>query len=242
MPPDNAVRKLINSRITVLIENARSASALIHGPTVGQLREAYLRDFAASLIPHQLAITSGFLADPLGALSPQLDFIVYDPMRLPRIVLQPDLAVVPIDSALLVAEIKSDLTTDVFEQLQRQRESINAMAHSAQPIVGAHLKVLHAVLAYENSVAVETLKKWFQQQADLMSVCVLNEWSIDRLKPAQLQQVTPTPDNPYGHVLTFVSRLYNGLLEVARMREKLTPRFEEYLFPEEPTSAQPVAG
>lgn len=236
-PPTNAIREIVRSRIRVLVENGRNASAMSHAATVGDLREAYLRQFLAALVPQRFAITSGFITDPLGNLSPQLDFIAYDRSALPPIVLPTDVAVVPVDAAVLVAEIKSGLAGTTLEQVKRQRDSIGKMYHTYVLQQGARFIVPHVVLAFESTLSAETVENWFKEVSDLLSVCVVSSFSIDRIAKNEVQRILPSAADEHVHVLTFVFRLFNLLEKVVSMRLGQPPRLEDYLLPERPANA-----
>jgi len=225
----NAIREFMRSRIRVLVENLRAASTVTHAGTVGVLRETYLRNFLADLIPPRYSITSGFVTDPVGNLSPQLDFIVYDRTSLPPILFPTDIAIVPVDSAVVVAEVKSNLDSTAFEQVKRQRSSLNEMYHTMGLEAGARFILPHVVLAFETSIGPDRAVEWLKEAKDLLSVCVINSFAVDRFEDLSYERTLPSERDEHLHVLTFVFRLLNLLSQVVVMRRGTQPRLQEYL-------------
>ncbi len=232
----NLLREFVVSRVRVLAENLRSAGAVPHGATVGALREAHLRQFLADLVPQRFAITAGFITDPLGTLSPQLDFVVYDRTSLPPLLLPTDVAVVPVDAAVLVAEIKSQLVMGDIEQAVRQREALSAMHHTGfigpltsvtRKDTGDRFILPHIMLSYDSAIAPASVQRWFDAMPDLLAVCSVNSFTASRIGNNEVEVLAKTEG--YEHVLTFIVRLSNIIEQVIAPREYMSPRLGAYL-------------
>lgn len=234
----NTLRELLRSRIRTLLENCRAAGELKHALTAGMLRENYLREFFRDLIPAAFRVATGFVIDADGRSTPQLDFIVYDPSALPPVVLSHDLAVLPCESVVLVAEIKSTLTTSDFSQIEQQRAALNALQYAAHDVPGGAMRIPHVVFALDCKVARTTICDWMRKCNDVMSVCVIGSFFVDRVA-GELQTWQPEAGS-FNETLATIFRLHNGVLDVTAMRERLKFKYEDYMFPELPADG-PVA-
>lgn len=228
----NPIRELMRSRVRTLLENCRAAGEVKHGLTVGSLRENYLREFFRDVVPPSFRVASGFVVDADGIMSPQLDFIVYNPGALPPMILGHDLAVLPVESVVLVAEIKSTLTTTDFDQVKAQRAALNSMKVAVPDDAKGEMRIPHAIFALDCKVALTTLRSWLEECGDIMSVCIVGRFFVDRVE-GDIQTWSP-PEGTFDETLTTIFRLYNGVLNIENMRKTLTFKFEDYMFPEEP--------
>jgi hypothetical protein len=229
----NQIQQLVVSRIRALMENAESAGVLLHHGSVGAIREKYAREFLLNFVPRNLAITSGFISDPLGNQTPQLDVIVYDPSRLPPITMPAEIAIIPSDSALAIVEIKSNLTVSALEQIMRQLASIETMAHAGTSVSAeARVIVPQVVLAYESTVAVDTMESWFSKCQNLVLLCVLNSVTISKATADLRSRTYGSTDNNYKNVRVFGAQFFELLHQVAQLRRSVTPAISRYLVPE----------
>src|ERR1700740_3398836 len=112
----NPIQKIVSSRLSSLMGQYESVEAIAHMQTRGQLREGFLIEFFKEVIPQKLSINSGIICDASGATTTQLDFIVTDESSLPSMGFGGMIAVVPVESALMCAEIKTTLTVQALEQ------------------------------------------------------------------------------------------------------------------------------
>jgi hypothetical protein len=230
---DNHILQLVTDRIGALIVAAKSSGALSHAGTVGTVREQQLRDFLSTLLPVPLAVTSGFISDSLGQLTPQLDLIVYDPPRLPQIAMSPDIAVVPSDSALLMAEIKSTLNTSVLDQALRQLAAIQNMAHSGTGAQdGESVIVPQIIVAFESEVSLETVDSWFAQCPNLLMVSVLSSATLAKTGESERTITLGSAANNYMNVRAFIVHFFSLLHQVAKLRRSISPQLAHYLMPE----------
>lgn len=75
----NAVLQVVESRVRQLLERYEESTAIEHKATKGSLREGYLRQFFAELVPNSVQLRSGFVTDCRGeVISPQIDLIAFD--------------------------------------------------------------------------------------------------------------------------------------------------------------------
>ena len=124
----NPIKQILTSKMEALMALSRGAESIAHMGARGAVRDSYLKDFYSDVIPSSLRLEGGFICDSHGNSTPQLDMIVVDPSFLPPMSMAGDVSVIPVESALMVAEIKSTLTRPAFDQVQRQVDSIKKRA------------------------------------------------------------------------------------------------------------------
>lgn len=104
---------------------ARLAAAQMvikHNPTRGSTAENVLRALLGEFLPQRCGIGGGFMLAPNGAVSRQLDIIIFDQLEAAPLYRDGDVVIVSPDSAYLVIEVKSDLDSaslaDAFDNIQ----------------------------------------------------------------------------------------------------------------------------
>lgn len=145
-----------------------------HNPTVGALREEYLLEFFRELVPDSVSITSGFIVDATGNISPQLDLIVIQKSSLPLITMKDGLSIVPVESAILVVEIKSTLITEDLKQVEAQNDSLSKLQLTIE-IENSKFIIPTMVLAYNTNIAEKTIKDWTKQNCNTVAFCILKK-------------------------------------------------------------------
>lgn len=196
-----------------------------HKPTVGALREEYLTELFLDFIPDSVSITSGFIADALGNISPQLDLIVIQKASLPLIAMKQGLSIVPIESALAVAEIKSMLTTTDLEQVKYQNEAIAKMKLSVET---EKFVIPTLLLAYDTKVASETLKLWMRENRNTVACCILKKDTyFKKSEDIEVFENEKFNIRHYG-VLTFVASFHKSLKHLVSQRN-FDPNLDFYL-------------
>lgn len=214
------------------MEQYESVEALEHTVTRGHLREGFLIDFFKDVIPQRLSINSGIICDAGGAATRQLDFIVTDESFLPSIGFEGRIAVVPVESALMAAEIKTTLTTIALEQVQNQNRSISALRYTDQIYDdedNAIVTIPHFILAFNSEVSRRTLKQWLMRNSNTIGICVINEFALLRLDRENITVVTKSENDPnFWETLVFIGKLYRGLVSQIENR-RITPDWDRYM-------------
>lgn len=171
----NYIRKIIQARIDNIIQLSEGTGNVPHSPTVGALREEYLSEFFRELVPDSVSITSGFIADAAGNISPQLDLIVTQKSSLPLITMKDGLSIVPVESAILVAEIKSTLTTKDLKQVEAQNDSLSKLQVTVEIKKDSPFIIPTIVLAYDTNIAKKKIKSWMEQNGNTVAFCILKK-------------------------------------------------------------------
>ena len=224
--PENQVRDIFIARVQQLMAQYQGSKTISHYPTVGAMREAYLKSFLRELLPPKFHPVTGFICDMYGKMTPQLDMIFVDYSELPTISLVNDTVIVPYEMALLTAEVKSKITKDTLEQIKRQREAIKEMR--SQFLMGAKTPQSRTrgqtigvfVMAFESDVGKDTLREWVEKEmGSPAGICVLNsgnrilsiyEQSVtSSRRHIELQEATSRDD--YDPLLSFVGAVYRWL-------------------------------
>jgi hypothetical protein len=231
----NPIQKIVSSRLSSLMGQYESVEAISHMATRGQLREGFLIDFFKAVIPQRLSINSGIVCDASGTTTTQLDFIVTDESFLPSMGFEGRIAVVPVESALMTAEIKTTLTTSALEQVKIQNNSIAALRFTNRIVDGGlavnniAVTIPNLILAFKSDVNRETLTDWLRQNTNTIGICVINEFALLRLDRDNITVVTKADTNPdFWETLVFVGKLYHGLTDQIKNRQ-IIPDWDKYM-------------
>ena len=222
----NPIRKIVQAQIDNIIKLSDLVGNIEHNPTIGELRENYLIDFFTKLVPSSVSLTSGFITDAAGRISPQLDLIVTQKTALPLFSMKEGLSIVPVESALLVAEIKSTLETSSLEQVKNQNEKIASMNISGD-IGKQNFIIPTIILAYDSKVNPDTLKKWMEDNGNTVSCCILKKDTF--IKEVEINVFENYAYGIQHHgVLAFVSTFHKMLGYLIDNRD-FEPNLDSYL-------------
>ena len=171
----NKIKQIVINRIEKLERDLILAMEVEHHATTGTLRESYLCDFMAEFMPADVEITSGFITDKNGKISPQLDMIFTYKNSLPPVLMKKGLSIVPIESVLFFGEIKSTLSNDSLDQIKKQNESITKMKLN---YAGAQV-VPSFILSLRSDLSEKTIKQWMEQRPNnTILCCVLDKFCM----------------------------------------------------------------
>jgi len=227
--PTNQVRDIFIARIKQLMGQYEGSKTIKHAPTVGAMREDYLKSFLRELLPPKFHPVTGFICDMHGNITPQLDMIFVDHSELPTISLVNDTVIVPYEIALLTAEVKSTITMETLEQIKKQRDAIIKM--QSQFLMGTSGPKLPQtrkrqqtigtfIVAFESDVGEDNLRKWVQtEMGSPAGICVINSSGgtlsiFEQIITPKLQQIESqkaTDPEDFDPLLTFVGSIYRWL-------------------------------
>ena len=103
-------------RARVLFHDDEKKNKLRHPGEFGTYREGIVRDFLQSFLPQRLAIDTGFVVNPLGETSGQIDLVIYDPSLTPPLESKNRQRFFPVETVIAAGEVKSDVRRDEFEK------------------------------------------------------------------------------------------------------------------------------
>ena len=231
---NNPIQNIIISRLKGLISQYDLAQAIEHLPTRGHLREKYLIDFFKDVIPQRFNIESGIICDAKGNSSRQLDFVVSDNSFLPSMALHEGVSLIPIESAIMSAEIKTSLTKSSLEQVETQNNSIEKLQYTNRKfedelsLKNGEVLFSSAILAFNCHVKRDTLIDWMKRNSRTFAICVINQFSILSLEK-NIKIIEQEQDYPeFWETLVFLGKLYHALEEVSN-RRIIRPNWDLYM-------------
>jgi hypothetical protein len=228
----NPIQKIVSSRLSSLMGQYESVEAIPHMGTRGQLREGFLIDFFKEVMPQRLSINSGIICDASGATTRQIDFIVTDESLLPSMGFEGRIAIVPIESALMTAEIKTTLTTNTLEQVRLQSESIQSLKFTNMSGAGNTqvMYPMNSILAFKSTVGKKTLIEWMKTNTDTLAICVINKFVLLKLSENKITVVEKSNKYPdFWETLVFIGKIYHGLTGLMKSRQQITPNWDVYM-------------
>lgn len=222
----NLIRKIIQTNIDKILTQSEDISGLSHNPSIGSVRESYLIEFFKTLIPDTVSIKSGFITDATGKISPQLDFIVVKNSSIPFFEMKDGISVIPIESVLLIAEIKSLLTTKDLEQIQNQVSLITSMNLTGEA-GSENFIVPNIILAYDTNINSDTLAKWIETNGNTVACCSLKKNTF--IKDEKVIEFENFAFEIKHHgVLAFVST-FHKMLDFLNSKRDYKPNMDAYL-------------
>lgn len=178
----NAILLGTIQRIRQLLSRYEESKLLSHTTTIGNLREAYLKQFLLDFVPPPFRVTSGFVTDCQGnMISPQIDLLVFDTSTLPPFFFTDTVAIAPVESAALIFEAKSQLTTATLEQISAQQAALRKLRYAFTPSNRSHLYtctcigLTEVVVAFDSVVSSQTLQSWFDQEPAIGAICIIGK-------------------------------------------------------------------
>jgi hypothetical protein len=117
----------------MLTSLAKTRAALSHNLSKGEAAEEAFRKFLRSHLPDSLGVTKGQIVDSKGAISRQLDAIVYNKSRTPMLFTsdEGDQQLVPSEGAVAVVEVKTRIEPSMVENIMENMKSVKRLDKSA---------------------------------------------------------------------------------------------------------------
>ena len=103
-----------------------------HNASKGHEAEEIIRRFLNGHLPKRFAAGSGFILDPLGAVSNQTDVVIYDAHNCPVYRASDTAAIFPSNNVAAVVEVKSRLNKAAIYDAAEKIARIKAMSKSKQ--------------------------------------------------------------------------------------------------------------
>lgn len=120
-----------------LLVSIRTVRRMIrHSGEIGDRVEDLIRDALTALLPRKIGVSKGFVVDSTGAMSDQMDVILYDRLNTPQVPL-PEGAypkgtrVFPVEATYACGEIKTVLNSSKLEQCIAKCDSYKALERRA---------------------------------------------------------------------------------------------------------------
>ncbi len=203
--------------------------AIEHRGLKGEAFENTFREFLRQYIPRSLDVSTGFLIDPTGKISKQLDVIISDAAKTPIFYYSGSIRVIPVECAYAVIEVKANLNTCELNRAFENMKSVRALKKTAYaPSAGdvRNLRKLYGqvceiwpinyyIFAYD-SIGLKTLANHIirKHQADKLpchsridAVCVLDKGVICNRRADGKIDALPEPGSEIIYNLTSRSLL-----------------------------------
>ena len=216
----NKFQKIIHRRISGLILDAESAGEPQHNPTAGYLREKYIIQFLKDMTPWGISLTSGILFNAKDTTSPQIDLIAVNNSALPALALYESLTMVPVEAALIAAEIKSTLTTCALNQLTKQNNIIRDFQVVAY---GTNFIVPTIIVALDSELSKNRVIEWMQAKekeklinGNTPMCCVIGKFYLIRQGDNIMQW---DANGNYQETLSFIADFWGALTNLKQIRE-----------------------
>ena len=111
------LRKAIIAAAENMVKLYELSGGVSHDGEKGAFREFFMAELIRPCVPKHFGVGSGVVVDTDGHQSRQSDIIIYDHRLMPPILLSGDRGVFPIDSVLVVIEVKSTLKSSDYKTL-----------------------------------------------------------------------------------------------------------------------------
>lgn len=198
-----------------------------HAPSKGDALEQSVREFLRKYLPVATGVGSGVVMDSNGSVSKQLDVILFDEARTPRLFSSPDnsVQVLPAEGVVGVVEVKTRLSkSDLLgvvnnmksvKRLEKRayfRQDLPAVIQHDVRMYGQtlrHFPIVYSLFAVEvdgepaNLVAsLDELQQSLPIHQRIDNLCILNSGVGVNHHDGQSISVTPTPGTAFGYYPT----------------------------------------
>src|SRR5262249_24088097 len=128
-----------------------SRRTLTHPGTIGDFSELEWLTLLSAYLPKRYEADKGFVVDAKGAVSDQIDIIIFDRHYTPFVFHQNGAKYIPAEAVYAVIECKQDVTLGNIKYAAKKAKSVRSLRRTSLPIVhagGTHEpKKLHNILA-----------------------------------------------------------------------------------------------
>jgi hypothetical protein len=119
-----SLEKLIGAASDIMAIKLRS-KLLAHPGELGTAREQVVRDFLSAYLPKKFEVSTGFTFDCEGAISKQLDIVIYEAGNCPRFEIPGGKFLFPCEAVVAVGQVKSSVKSR--QQLENAMENLGSV-------------------------------------------------------------------------------------------------------------------
>lgn len=160
-----------------------------HPVSQGDLGEGEWKNFLSGFLPKRYAVTKGFVFDSKGAISEQIDLIVYDPLHSP-LIMETDNGekYVTAESVYAVFEVKPKANKANIEYADEKIQSVLNLKRTSRDMIASGEKIAARELTpiiggllvdrFENKA--ETIKKHLASSRNLAIICAARDGTLHR--------------------------------------------------------------
>ena len=168
---------ILESKLSVLLD---------HPVTKGEHCESAWIDFFRSFLPNKYAIDKGFIFDADGAVSDQIDIVIYDALYAPLIFgTDAGEKFITAESVYAVFESKPNIDQGTLEYTNKKIESVSVLKRSSRSIINAGQKmaprklthIIGGILAID-SVGPDTIRDHLKDNVYIDIGCAVKKTSF----------------------------------------------------------------
>ena len=127
--PHKLFRDRVITMINTAINDARDAADMDHAGLRGRIREIALNTLLQPLLPGGFSVGTGKIIDHTGAMSPEIDLVIYSKDVLPPIMYSERDGVFPVEACFYAIEVKSKATVDEIRDAIYKAERLQTLQY-----------------------------------------------------------------------------------------------------------------
>lgn len=215
------------SAIAVLNSQYQASQLVLHGSSVGLIREHILKDFLTTHLPEMVAVVSGQIFDSNNNYSKQQD-VVLILKSMPRMPFASGVNLIFQEGVVASIEIKTKLDSTKLREIGANFQSVRALANNVICVGAAGVvgnwpaeKILTAIISYEGMTlaSIQDTLESFEESArpDLVldlskGLLVRNHGLLCEEKPGHVYLTVDDPAAGFKHFLTFLTQVTGKVL------------------------------
>jgi hypothetical protein len=125
--PQTILTKNLVARIDDCIQRAKLATNIEHNGLAGTIREMFVSQLIAPLLPDGFRVGKGKIIDRNGGLSPEIDILIYNRSRFSPLLFDEATGVFPVESVIYAIEVKTTVTATQIRDAVRKAESLGLL-------------------------------------------------------------------------------------------------------------------
>jgi len=186
----------------MMIDFEEITSQLEHKGLKGKGREGIVAQFLSNYLPSSYDFVNGTIISASGIQSNEQDIIIADNSSLVKFLDLQSVATVPVESALVTIEIKSNLTSKELSNSIENIHSIRSLTKHYFGNTGHDLRPHSFIFAFTSSITIQKALEVLRSERSRIpfshfpsAIVLLDRGSILLLKKSNLNVVTLVPDD-----------------------------------------------
>ncbi|WP_081891941.1 DUF6602 domain-containing protein [Bifidobacterium biavatii] len=159
---------------------------LSHPVTKGDHCEGAWIDFFRSFLPSKYAVDKGFVFDSKGAVSDQIDIIIYDAMYAPLIFgTNSGEKFVTAESVYAVFDSKQEIDKETLQYTSHKINTVTSLCRSARSVINAGQEVpprkltpIYGGILAKKSISLQSVEKYCKELSNVRFGCAIEEGSF----------------------------------------------------------------
>lgn len=239
--PNALYRNRLVNKIHYAVNEARNAAAVRHPGLIGRIRELAAEEILRPILPASFTVGTGKIVDRNGALSAEVDLVVYNRDLLPALMYSDRDGLYPIESAYYAFEIKSECSSTALRDTIEKTRQIIALDHSRKENYQGNKSPTGSVFfAFGSDLAgdakselarYQEMDPAWKEDPVVKVMCIVGRgyWYFGGQSRWMYQRATKN----FAEVLILVSHVVNTLVRRPIVSDRPAPLFGDYLRPPE---------